>query len=129
MIKLILSDLDGTLLYPKLEVTELDREAIFKGYKEGISFGVATGRLDYEIKNIEKMIGLEVPYRISQNGGVIFDRKDNLLFEDRFNEKILSKLIGLVKKDGVETQYLTKDEYYLEFMNEKTKVKETKQDY
>lgn len=125
MIKLILSDLDGTLLYPKLEVTKEDKEAILKGHKDGVFFGVATGRLDYEIKNIEEMIGVKIPYRISQNGGVIFDGSNNLLFEDKFDGDIIEELMGLVKMDGIETQYLTKDEYYLEVMKEKTKEKES----
>jgi len=127
MIKLILSDLDGTLLYPTLDITRKDKEAIIKGNNQGVEFGVATGRLDYEIQNIEKMIDVHVPYRISQNGGVVCNKDNEVLFEDRFNEEILGELLSLVRRDGVETQYLTKDNYYLEYMSDKTKEKEAKQ--
>ncbi|MFV0395090.1 MAG: Cof-type HAD-IIB family hydrolase [Coprobacillaceae bacterium] len=43
-IKLIMSDIDGTLLNSKHEVTDVTKEAISKAREQGILFGIATGR-------------------------------------------------------------------------------------
>lgn len=71
MIKLIASDLDGTLLTDKKEITELTCQALFKAFEQGISFVPATGRSFSAVP--EAVLSLPgVAYVITSNGAAIY---------------------------------------------------------
>lgn len=58
-IRLILVDIDGTLLNSRLEVTPLTRKAIHRLKEHNIAFGIATGRSPYAVKNLIRDWGLD----------------------------------------------------------------------
>ena len=74
-IKLILADIDGTLLNSNHEVTEKTRTAIAKLKDKGILFGIATGRSPYAVKHQLKEWGLENDTALIMgfNGGSVMD--------------------------------------------------------
>lgn len=79
MIKLILADMDGTLLNDKKQLTPGFIEFIHKKYiEEGILFGVASGRQYYNLYEQMKEIKDEVLY-IAENGMYIAHGKKELL--------------------------------------------------
>ena len=76
-IKLILADIDGTLLNSNHEVTEKTRTAIGKLKDKGILFGIATGRSPYAVKHLLKEWGLENDTALIMgfNGGSVMDMR------------------------------------------------------
>lgn len=80
-IKLVLCDLDGTLLTNEKTVTEKTRKAIRKLKNQGIRFGIATGRAYEGIKQriVEWGIEEEVDVLIAMNGAQIYDMKEKQL--------------------------------------------------
>ncbi|MBR3350188.1 MAG: HAD family phosphatase, partial [Solobacterium sp.] len=76
-IRLILADIDGTLLSSSLEVTEKTREAIGKLKKKNILFGIATGRSPYAVKRLvyEWGIGDDTALIMGFNGGSVLDMR------------------------------------------------------
>lgn len=76
-IKLILADIDGTLLNSNHEVTEKTRTAIGKLKDKGILFGIATGRSPYAVKHLLKEWGLEDDTALIMgfNGGSVMDMR------------------------------------------------------
>lgn len=73
LIKCIATDMDGTLLNAKQEVTEATKEAILAAQERGIDFLVATGRSYREVRFVLDEIGIECP-AICVNGGEIRDK-------------------------------------------------------
>lgn len=51
-IKMILCDLDGTLLNDQKTITDYTREVIDKARAKGILFGIATGRSLYAVDSL-----------------------------------------------------------------------------
>lgn len=92
MIKLFISDLDGTLLSTENEVTDSDFLAIQKAKKEGIDIALATGRMDDEIKQIEKRLGVAV-HRISQNGTSVITNENHQLLSRTLDPAIAKQII------------------------------------
>ena len=76
MYKVVVSDLDGTLLNSDQEVSELSKKVIRKLHDRGIKFYIATGRAYPDAKRIMESIGIKIPL-ISANGGVINDVNGN----------------------------------------------------
>ena len=83
--KLIVSDLDETLLNDDHHVGQRNQNVILKARKEhGIKFVPATGRGFMQIQTELKELGLndlENEYVISFNGGALTENKDNRLIE------------------------------------------------
>lgn len=78
-IKLILVDIDGTLLNDQLEVTPMTREAILKLREVNIQFGIATGRSPYAVKKLIRLWGIEeaVDVILGFNGSALLDVRND----------------------------------------------------
>ena len=109
MIKLFVSDLDGTLIHePKtgIEPNERNMKAIRLLHENNIEFAVATGRFDYHILEIEGYIESK-NYRIGLNGGTVYTKDDILLRENTFTYDEAEKLRSDIEKNYMkELNYL-----------------------
>ncbi len=127
MIKLIASDLDGTILLngaQKLPEEIFDR---IRDLKElGITFAAASGR---QYSNMQRLFGktaCEIPY-ICENGAITI-YQDRLLYEDRFDQELLMEIVrAIYEKENAEFTCSVKEYYYLmpktqEFRDLMTKV-------
>jgi len=77
--KLVVSDLDGTLLNSAKEVSNSDRRAIEALRESGIFFAIATGRSDLLTKRYLLELNITTPV-IACNGSLIKDmRKDEII--------------------------------------------------
>ncbi len=81
-IKLILADIDGTLLNSSQKVTQLTREEIAKLKEKGILFGIATGRSPYAVRHLieEWDIAESVSLIMGFNGGMVMDMRNGETF-------------------------------------------------
>ncbi len=108
MIKLFVSDLDGTLIHePKtgIEPNERNVNAIRLLHENDIEFAVATGRFDYHILEIEGYIESQ-NYRIGLNGGTIYTKDNTLIREKAFTYEEAEKL-----KNDIEKNYMKELNY------------------
>ncbi len=76
MIKLIVTDVDGTLLDNDSMLPDLNKQAIIDCKKHGIGVILATGKSIAAIKNLIKILELELP-QITLNGAVVIDIKND----------------------------------------------------
>lgn len=80
-IKLIATDLDGTLFNDEKEVTEKNKAAIQLARKKGIHFVITTGRplkaIEYLLKELDLMT--EEAYSITFNGGLVQQNTGKIL--------------------------------------------------
>ncbi|MRG87933.1 Cof-type HAD-IIB family hydrolase [Salinibacillus xinjiangensis] len=88
MIKMIISDLDGTLLTHHKEIIEKDKQAIRKAIDYGVDVGIASGRMDVEIKEVLDIIGYK-GHRISQNGAYVYSNNGERLMGKIFSADIV----------------------------------------
>ena len=102
--KLVVSDLDGTLL-SNFHVPNLNKSSIKRIREKGIKFCITTGRTIQSTKNILKEIGTyneENEYSILFNGCVIIENKNNkVLFFKGIDFEISNKLFEIGKKYDV----------------------------
>ncbi|SQA14355.1 Putative hydrolase M6_Spy0533 [Streptobacillus moniliformis] len=77
MIKLIATDMDGTLLNSKHEIAEKNIESIIKAQENGYTFVLASGRPTFAMIDFAKELKMDKfgGYIISFNGGEIIDCK------------------------------------------------------
>lgn len=73
---MLLSDLDGTLLNSKSELSEKNKKAIHEFVERGGKFGIATGRSHLNSKRFTDAVGVNIPC-ITYNGCGLFDYSKN----------------------------------------------------
>src|ERR1700741_3138072 len=67
-IRLIVIDIDGTLLNPEKEITPRTRAAIKAAQDAGIVVTLATGRRYYNTRPVAEDLGLEIPLILCDGG-------------------------------------------------------------
>ena len=111
MIKLIASDMDGTLLNHNHKIPKENVELINYAKNQGIEFVVATGRAYYEALPAlnEENINCDV---ISFNGGVVYDKNGNIISITPMLPKDLYYTIEILKSFDISYQLYTKNTIY-----------------
>lgn len=113
MIKLVASDLDGTLL--RNGEQELPRKMlplIRELKKKGIRFAAASGRQYANMKRLFAPVFDDMTF-ICENGAVAFQRGERL-YEDIFERELLMEILSeAYKKEGTEFLCSTTDFYYV----------------
>lgn len=109
--KLVMFDLDGTLLSNMHDISENNRIAFRKLYQKGYRLGVATGR---RVLNIEEILGEDLIYfdvLIGENG---YQTKDLKTKESTFTRKLseaeIQEIIGLFNDETIDINFCHFDE-------------------
>lgn len=101
MIRLFVSDIDGTLIDDNGQISTGTVEAIRRAHDSGVKFMLATGRMHYGATRVWQEIGLDIPMIASQ-GAVIFNPMDGRFIRKRKlpKDKVM-KLIDFAESRGL----------------------------
>lgn len=102
--KLLVCDLDGTLLDAQGQIDEKSLTLIKEFCAAGGHFVVCTGRMDTDIQFIEEKLGVKSEYRISQNGAVIYDKKNQLVASATIPLDYIKALNEVIFSQGLRTE-------------------------
>ena len=123
--KLLVTDMDGTLLDSGSRISKKNKEAIAGFIDGGGLFTVATGRVERSVRSYLSDISLNVP-AILYNGAVIYDfESGKLLWRDDLPEEVIEPVkliierfpgIGAQIYNGGKTYFVRQNEHTLEHM-------------
>lgn len=109
MIKLIVSDLDGTLVCNH-RVSDVNRTTIHKLQQDGYLFTVATGRHIDSARRITDSLDLSIPF-ICNNGAQIYDPiTKSVLHEVLLEEQDVNETIQFCERHGIVYLLNTRDD-------------------
>ena len=82
-IRLVIADVDGTLVNDHRELSPYTKKTIERLYEEGILFGVASGRDYVQLLEDNEYWGFDFPFdvTIGMNGGQVYIAKTQQLYE------------------------------------------------
>ena len=94
--KLIISDVDGTLLDSNHQISDENKKAVLKYMEEGGLFSLATGRIEKSAVKIQRELSITLPL-ILYNGAKIIDiEKNNIIFEKHLTwEQVIAAVKAL----------------------------------
>ncbi|MCY1569242.1 Cof-type HAD-IIB family hydrolase [Staphylococcus pettenkoferi] len=113
MIKLIASDMDGTLLNASHEISEKNAEAIRYAQSLGVTVIIATGRAFYEASTPLEHSDLKVPY-ICLNGAEVRDESFNIISTSNLNHELVQRITTELDNEDVYYQIYTNRGIYTE---------------
>ena len=113
MIKLIATDMDGTLLNAAHEVSNENYEAIKYAQSKGITVVIATGRAFYEAHSPMEKTDLSLPY-ICLNGAEVRDEEFNIVHTSKLTRPLINKITGVLNKEDIYYQVYTNFGIYTE---------------
>ncbi len=109
MYKLVLSDLDGTLLNKKKQISDRTIQTISHLMEKGILFVPATGRADVMTKPYRKALK-HADIVISCDGAMVRNGKtDEILYENTLPADTCRKVFEICKTYGISYYVFTKD--------------------
>jgi hypothetical protein len=104
--KLIASDLDGTLLNEKGQVSKKNAETIKKALEHGIHFVVATGRSWEAASKPLAAAGITSPV-ISLNGATMYNEAGELLYQMPMDREAAKQVLSVCNEKGMYLEFFT----------------------
>ena len=117
MIKMIATDIDGTILPFNSDFSENTKLCINKLEKNGVKVILVTGRMHSSALPLAKELNLKTPI-ISYQGGLIKDYNGETLFQTNLDESYAKDIIDWARKNDVHINLYINDELYVENDNE-----------
>lgn len=115
--KLIVTDMDGTLLSNHHEVSEENREALKKAIAKGVKVAIATGRIYTSARNYAKLLDINTPI-IACNGALIRENgTENVIYENKIENNSCIKIIDILDKYNIFYQFYSADTLYCKELN------------
>ncbi len=117
MIKMIATDIDGTILPFKGEFSSATKNCIKKLTELGIKVVLVTGRMHSSATPLAAQLGLNTPV-ISYQGGLIKDFDGKTLYQNNLNSDYAKEIISWGRKNNVHLNLYIDDKLYVEEDNE-----------
>lgn len=112
MIKLVATDIDGTIFIPEKEFTTPVRNCIKNLCKKGIKVVLVTGRMNAAASKIAKDLGLNTPV-VSYQGGLVVENGKKL-YERYLTEEQTERILAWAKKEKIHINLYNDDILYSE---------------
>ncbi len=100
MYKLIVTDVDGTLLDQDSNLPDYNKEALLACVEKGIGVMLATGRTIDAVSNLVSTLGLKHP-QITQGGAVIVDSNFKVISYTGIGANVYMELVKSIRQNGL----------------------------
>lgn len=101
MYKLVVVDLDGTMLNHYGEISEKTKEDVTRCINKGVEIVIASGRPIDSIKSIAEEIGCK-GFFIAGNGALVYDiKKQEMIYENYMKKEKVLELIKICEENSI----------------------------
>lgn len=118
MIKVVVADLDGTLLDASHRVSNFTQEVVRKLRNQGKIFIIATGRHRQDISPMVRHVGSRI-FTITSNGASIHDTEGKLFHRENIKAVVVRKILALTNDYSVHRNVYCGDHWYAEADNKR----------
>ncbi len=113
MIKMIVTDIDGTIYTPDKGITDEVKQCIQNLAKNGIRIAIATGRSYSSAKIVADNLGITCPL-ICYQGGLVNTYEGKIIDVKYLNPKIAKGIISDFRKRNIHLNVYVEDKLYVE---------------
>ena len=122
MIKMVATDIDGTILRWSFDFSPETKDCIKKLKKNGVKVVLVTGRMHSAAMGIAKELGIDTPI-VSYQGGMIkkFYKSDEVLYRNDMDSDRALEIIDWAKENNIHLNLYMDDILYVEEESETIK--------
>ncbi len=113
MIKMVVTDIDGTIYSPENGITTKVKECMQNLINKGIYVAIATGRTYGSAKSVADKIGIKCPL-ICYQGGLVNSYEGEILDVKYLNPDIAREIIADCRKRNIHLNVYVEDTLYVE---------------
>jgi hypothetical protein len=117
MIKMIATDIDGTIYNPISGFSDGVLECIKKLQDSGVKVVLVTGRMHSSAIGVAKQLGLKTPV-ISYQGGLIKDFNNKTLYQNNLPSNYAHEIIDWARSNNIHINLYIDDKLYVEKDND-----------
>ncbi len=117
MYRLIVTDLDGTLLRDDLTISSYTKSVIQKSIKSGVQFMIATGRIFGGARQYAKELSLTTPI-LSCNGALIKEQSGSLIYGNHIQNQSLQQIFDILTAKGLYFHSYGEESFFTEKFTE-----------
>lgn len=117
MIKMIATDIDGTILKWGLDFSPAMKKCVKRLKDAKVKMVLVTGRMHCATLPVAKELGLDTPI-ISYQGGLIRTLDGETLFQETLNEDYAKEIIQWARENDIHINLYLDDKLYVEHDNE-----------
>lgn len=121
MIKMVVTDIDGTIYTPEKGITQRVKDCIGELVKHNISVVIATGRSFSSTKSIADELGIKCPL-ICYQGGLINTYEGETLQVKYLNKDIAEEIVKTLRTRGIHMNVYIEDVLFVENDNDYIKA-------
>lgn len=110
-IKLVISDVDGTLVTSQKRVTERTRQAIAALHERGIGFTVVSSRPAFGLRMLIEALAIEVPVA-AFNGGVIASPQLDILEQHDLDRDVAFEILDFLEAKRLGAWVFTNEDWF-----------------
>lgn len=114
-IRLIVLDIDGTLLDSQHELQERTRSVLTGCQEKGVLVTIATGKNWDAVRPLAEKLGIRIPLILS-NGALLADLGGNFREKDVIPWDVMQKIITICRRESRDLVVYLDDEVYVEHM-------------
>lgn len=118
MIKLIVSDVDGTLLHHHETIHPEDVRALREAQRSGITVAFASGRMLPELQGVMTRLDMKLP-AVSQNGAYVHTADGELIHSAAFERELIASLAEAADGLPFTTLLAAPDHYVVKRLDDK----------
>jgi len=111
-IKIVASDLDGTLLAPNHKLSTFTKKTLKELHEKGFTFIFATGRHHVDVAGIRETAGIPA-YMITSNGARVHDQNDREMYSKNVPQDLVQTIINMIKDDSRIRVHLYRNDTWL----------------
>lgn len=127
VIKLVASDMDGTLLNSQKEMTEFTAKTLKRLRERGVYFAAASGRQYYNLVEVFRQKGMEKNMAFIAENGTLVVEDDEIIFVDQLKDELVAQVVQAARPlkniypvlCGANAAYIEDDDPRLKFQVEK----------
>ena len=117
MIKMVVTDIDGTIYSPETGISKNVKDCILNLCNNGIQVVIATGRTYASAKTVADSIGIKCPL-ICYQGGLVNSYEGEILDVKYLDENIARKIVKEMKERNIHLNVYVEDKLYVEDDNQ-----------
>lgn len=117
MIKMVATDIDGTIVKWGCDYTDGVKKTIKKLCENGIKVVLVTGRMHCATIHVAKDLGIDTPI-VSYQGGLIKNQDGGTLYQQNLSEDYAKQIIDWARQNDIHINLYLDDKLYVEQDND-----------